>query len=272
MKIAIASDVHLEFGELDIKNTEAADVLVLAGDICTAKDFRTRDSSNKYSARYHNFFDQVSAEFPQVLYVLGNHEHYGNDWNYTLQNIRDRLSDRVNIKLMECESVEIRGVTFLGTTLWTSLSNRDPHVMWQIPNRMSDFTTIKHGVRRDMIHNDPPRITPELWCQKHEHCREFLETSLVLGDSTPTVVITHFTPSYRSCHPKYSDQVIMNAAFHTELHDFIYDRPQVKLWIHGHTHDDFDYVINQTRVVCNPRGYVKYEDRVNTWALKYYEV
>jgi calcineurin-like phosphoesterase family protein len=64
----------------------------------------------------------------------------------------------------------------------------------------------------------------------------------------------------------------MNAAFHTELHDFIYDRPQVKLWIHGHTHDDFDYVINQTRVVCNPRGYVKYEDRVNTWALKYYEV
>jgi predicted phosphodiesterase len=272
MKIAIASDVHLEFGELDIKNTEAADVLVLAGDICTAKDFRTRDSNNKHSVRYHNFFDQVSAEFPQVLYVLGNHEHYGNDWNYTLQNIRDRLSDRPNIRVMERESVEIQGVTFLGTTLWTSLSNRDPHVMWQIPNRMSDFTTIKHSVRTDMIHNDPPRITPELWCQKHERCREFLETSLVPGDSTPAVVITHFTPSYQSCHPKYSDQVIMNAAFHTELHDFIYDRPQVKLWIHGHTHDDFDYEINKTRVVCNPRGYVRYEDRVNTWALKYYEV
>ena len=32
------------------------------------------------------------------------------------------------------------------------------------------------------------------------------------------------------------------------------DGSRAQLWIHGHTHDSFDYVVNGTRVVCNPRG------------------
>ena len=271
MKIAVASDIHLEFGELDIRNTEGADVLVLAGDICVAKDFRTRDSSNKYAARYHQFFDQVSQEFPKVLYVIGNHEHYGNDMAYTARNLRDRLADRPNIQLLEKETTVIDGVVFLGTTLWTDLNKRNPQVMWRIPNLMSDFNAIKVDVRQNLIHNDPPRITPDIWCDEHDRCRKFLERKINTGVDK-TVVITHFTPSYKSSHPKYDNEVIMNAAFHTEMHDFIYDNPQVKLWIHGHTHEDFDYMINQTRVVCNPRGYVKYEDRVDTWTLKHFDI
>ena len=31
----------------------------------------------------------------------------------------------------------------------------------------------------------------------------------------------------------------------------------MKLWVHGHTHDSFDYEVNGTRVLCNPRGYAK---------------
>ena len=30
---------------------------------------------------------------------------------------------------------------------------------------------------------------------------------------------------------------------------------QPQLWLHGHTHDSFDYRIGGTRVVANPRGY-----------------
>ena len=29
------------------------------------------------------------------------------------------------------------------------------------------------------------------------------------------------------------------------------------LWIHGHTHDSFDYRLGATRVLANPRGYVQ---------------
>ena len=33
------------------------------------------------------------------------------------------------------------------------------------------------------------------------------------------------------------------------------DASRVLLWIHGHTHDVFDYRVQGARVVCNPRGY-----------------
>jgi len=47
----------------------------------------------------------------------------------------------------------------------------------------------------------------------------------------------------------------MNGAYHSDLSNIMLDNPQIKLWTHGHTHNCFDYVIGETRVVCNPRGY-----------------
>jgi predicted phosphodiesterase len=38
MKIAVCSDLHLEFGDLDLQNDEAADVLILSGDIFIASE------------------------------------------------------------------------------------------------------------------------------------------------------------------------------------------------------------------------------------------
>jgi len=32
------------------------------------------------------------------------------------------------------------------------------------------------------------------------------------------------------------------------------------LWIHGHMHAASDYLVNGTRVVSNPRGYVMWDD------------
>lgn len=39
---------------------------------------------------------------------------------------------------------------------------------------------------------------------------------------------------------------------------------RVALWIHGHTHDSFDYTVEGTRVLCNPRGYAKNGVNENT--------
>jgi hypothetical protein len=56
------------------------------------------------------------------------------------------------------------------------------------------------------------------------------------------------------------------------LHDYILDRPKIKLWTHGHTHDVFDYMLGTTRVFCNPRGYDGYEQRAEQFELKVVEV
>jgi len=35
----------------------------------------------------------------------------------------------------------------------------------------------------------------------------------------------------------------------------------VDAWIHGHTHNSFDYTVcGETRVICNPRGYALSDD------------
>jgi hypothetical protein len=64
----------------------------------------------------------------------------------------------------------------------------------------------------------------------------------------------------------------MNGGYHSDLSEFILDRPAIKLWTHGHTHEEFDYMIGDTRVVCNPRGYIGYEELANNFKLKVVEV
>ncbi len=66
------------------------------------------------------------------------------------------------------------------------------------------------------------------------------------------MVVTHFLPSRSSCHEKYHSNLV-NAYFANDRDDLTAGVP---LWIHGHTHSSFDYVLpTGCRVVCNPRGY-----------------
>jgi hypothetical protein len=71
-----------------------------------------------------------------------------------------------------------------------------------------------------------------------------------------TVVVTHHLPHRQSIHPKYEGSDL-NPSFASDLGDLM--GPSVSLWIHGFTHESFDYVMSGTRVVCNPRGYVPME-------------
>ena len=76
------------------------------------------------------------------------------------------------------------------------------------------------------------------------------------GDAA-TVVISHHAPSPRSIADKYRGNAL-NPAFVSDLEALILEY-DIALWIHGHTHTAFDYSIGETRVICNPRGYLPYE-------------
>jgi hypothetical protein len=101
---------------------------------------------------------------------------------------------------------------------------------------------------------------------------EFIKTTVEANPAGHYVVVGHHAPSRLSTHPKYQDQAIMNGGYSSELDGFILDHPQLKLWTHGHTHEDFDYCIGSTRILCNPRGYINYEERADTWQLVTVEV
>jgi len=90
MKIALASDIHLEFGPIDLTNDQSADVLVLAGDICVANDFVGSRASKR--EQYQNFFARCCEQFPQVVYILGNHEHYNGDAAKSYEILKQHLN------------------------------------------------------------------------------------------------------------------------------------------------------------------------------------
>jgi len=287
MKIAIASDVHLEFGDLILKNEENADVLILSGDICVAADFRESDGiiENGKSQRYTDFFSRCASEFPKVLYVAGNHEHYNGDYAETFTILRKYLGHIENLHILDKEHVTINDVTFIGGTLWTDMNAQDPVTLAHIRVKMNDFRLIENsnemvsyrtfdvneeGTEIAKFHKRPARFTPQDTVQDHKKMLEYINvTSEPLGKY---VVVGHHAPSKASTHPRYQTEVIVNGAYSSRLDDFILNHPQIKLWTHGHTHEDFDYMVGTTRVVCNPRGYDGYEERADNFKLKYVEI
>jgi hypothetical protein len=86
------------------------------------------------------------------------------------------------------------------------------------------------------------------------------------------VVVGHHAPSKQSTHPKYQNDQLMNGGYSSDLSEFILDHPQIKLWTHGHTHDPFDYMIGETRIVCNPRGYGGHDPQADVFELKYLDI
>lgn len=278
MKIAITSDVHLEFGDLDLQNEENADVLILGGDIFVAEDVKNfsyidqqimaaTPSMLARGERYRNFLKRCSERFPHVILIMGNHEHYHGDYAHTANTIHTLVGEFSNIHFLDKEWRIINGVLFYGGTLWTNMNNEDPDTMHRIRFMMNDFNCV-----RNTSEEGKSVFMPEDAVEDHYAFRRGLDDVLALHPDMPTVVVGHHAPSKASTHPRYKNEVLMNGAYSTNLDEFILDRRQIKLWTHGHTHEDFDYMIGTTRVVCNPRGYDGYEAKADNFKLKYVDV
>jgi len=279
MKIAIVSDIHLEFGDLDFANDENADVLVLGGDILIAselKDFAYDENAEIVMAtssvrarakRYVDFINRCCERFKQVIYITGNHESYHGDFAETYKIIKGTFGDIHNLHILDNEWRIINGVLFFGGTLWTDMNGEDPVTMSHITGTMNDYRQIKNTGP-----NAGGRFLPQDAVEEHYRFRRNLDEALTMHPGLPAVVCGHHAPSKQSTHPRYKTEYIMNGAYSTDLDNFILDRRQIKLWTHGHTHEDFDYMIGTTRIVCNPRGYDGYEERADHFQLKVVEI
>ena len=277
MKIALASDVHLEFGDLDLDNTENADVLILGGDICVAADIGQRDTYNIMgehykSNRYHDFFQRCCARFPHVIFIVGNHEHYHGDFAKTVPHFKDVLGYLPNLHILEKETWILDDVTFIGGTLWTDMNRRSIRTLHEISRMMNDFRCVDNSAKSSDQRGWNPRFSTTDAADDHDAMLEYIRLMIEGKFDQKFVVVGHHAPSRLSTHPRYADQHIMNGGYSSELDDFILDHPQIKLWTHGHTHEDFDYMIGSTRILCNPRGYINYEERADTWKLKTVEI
>jgi len=275
MKIAVCSDLHLEFGDLDLENAENADVLILGGDIFVANDLTYLEpapidnvlmptSMSLRARRYYDFIERCCKRFPHVVLITGNHEHYHGDFAETHWILRKVFADFTNLYILDKQFTIIDNVVFFGGTLWTDMNGSDPHTMLTNRGLMNDYNCIKNTSQEGM-----KVFMPQDSVDDHKKFLTELEKVLDVYPTQTTVVVGHHAPSKASTHPRYKTETTMNGAYSSNLDNFILDNRQIKLWTHGHTHEDFDYRIGTTRVVCNPRGYDGYEAKADTFTLKY---
>lgn len=238
MKILVLSDLHIEFAPFDpvyggVRIDHGVDLVVLAGDIHVG--------TRGISWARQSFPDKA------IVYVPGNHEFYRGHWLHTLDALRV-AARQFDVSLLEDDVLEMGGYRFLGTTLWTDFElfgiASKPKAVVQALASMADFRVIQAG--------EPHRgLSPQDTIDRHITSRTWLTTELAKGTPEKTVVITHHLPSMESVALHYRTDCT-SAAFGSNLEHLL---GQSTLWIHGHTHDSFDYVLNGTRIVCNPRGY-----------------
>jgi Icc-related predicted phosphoesterase len=277
MKLYVTSDIHLEFGDLQLENRDDVDVLILSGDICVARDIGRPDPNNimegSRSQQVRDFFRRVSRDFPETMFVMGNHEHYHGDFAKTQSRLQEMLITEglTNIHLLEKSCWEFKDYLFIGGTLWTDFNSADPLTLYHAKNAMNDY----RGVKNSHVHFY--KFTPEHAMEDHMRMKNYIATVIdnrrALGErSDRVIVVGHHAPSRASTHPRYQHDTLMNGCYSSNMEEFILDRPEIVLWTHGHTHEDFDYMIGTTRVVCNPRGYIGYEARADSWKPKLIEL
>jgi DNA repair exonuclease SbcCD nuclease subunit len=280
MKIAVCSDLHLEFEDIILKNDEGADVLILSGDIMIAEDLHNHPpvvtnpyapyidlgSRQKKAQQFRDFLSRCSFQFPHVIYIAGNHEFYHGRWAGSLDHLRETCSLYPNVYFLENDIKVINEVSFIGATLWTDCNKGDPLTLHALTDMMNDYRVIR---------NDElgfTRLRPAHTIDRHRYTMSYLKAVLPDLKDKKVVFVGHHTPSYQSIHDRYKKDYLMNGGYHSDLSEFILDNPQIKLWTHGHTHEPFDYMIGTTRIVCNPRGYSGHDESAEYFELKYLDI
>ena len=223
MKIRLLSDLHLEFKEYRV-TYGGEDLLVLAGDISPDKQ-----DVMKLITDYLNQDPKAI-----VIFVPGNHDYY-----YSTIEETDEFYANISLPrfhFLQNNSIVINGIRFYGTTMWSDLSSSDTNL---IESMRADYRLINSFTTKDM---------GKIFLKSCEGVRRITEES-----EEPIVVITHHLPSYQSISPHYKNKPT-NPSFASHL-DYLVIK--TKIWMHGHTHSTQDYKIKDTRVVCNPRGYIR---------------
>ncbi|RUM24456.1 hypothetical protein EFQ99_16895 [Rhizobium vallis] len=239
MRAWVFSDLHLLHNPpWPFPDIPDADVCIFAGDF----------SDNGMVTGISMLGETVSKHMP-VVYVPGNHEFYGSS---VLEGTREgvnRAAQYPNVHMLSRGAVSICGFRFIGATLWSDFQLFGMHgpAMYEAQHGMNDYRDIKYSKRPYR------RFTAQQSLTMHIQDTSFLKSWLQEETAEPTVVVTHHAPSILSVPVEFLDDPLA-PAYASRLEKTIM-RYQPRLWVHGHLHKRCDYMIGETRVVCNPRGY-----------------
>lgn len=253
MKLAIHSDLHTEFYDqqrLPFIVPSDADYLIFAGDITTMKNMP-------------EFMKLVKSEYPElkVIFVLGNHEFYGQIYESALATYRALAAD-YGFHLLEKSHLvdDFHKIVFYGGVLWSdfSLANKQNASMNWAYHAVSDFRVIKKmKFMPDIVGMNVTSFTPEDAYNEHKSTLRGMKSAFKKYPDYKHVVITHFLPSIHLVHSDYRDSLLTSAYWASNIKDDFLKMADV--WIYGHSHNNINYDLkideHTTRFVCNQGGY-----------------
>lgn len=240
MKIRYLSDLHLEFIKPDkiyefIKQIPSGindEICVLAGDI-----------GDPYKSHYTIFMEFINSNFKKSFVILGNHEYYNKSIKETNDFTRKMFEKFENISLLNNSYENYNNHCFIGTTLWSKITN--PAFKINDVNKIKDFDYIAYNtLNAKAVH--------------------FLED--VVKTNTNCIVITHHLPSESLIDPKYKTVSMSkyNQWFYCNMDKLIaMSSLNIKCWFYGHTHTYSNRIINGIQFLCNPGGYPDENNDVN---------
>ena len=238
MKIRLLSDLHLESSPFNYKFI-GEDVLVLAGDIHTLN-------------RHEELLNQIPGEV-EIMFVAGNHEYYKNEVK-EVQSFLVGLDQKYeNFHYLRNSGRTIGDVAFFGGTMYTDfrLGRFDPLAEFNASRGINDFRITKiddGGLWR--------KWTPEDHKKEHrEFCHQLKDWAV--GRKGKRVVISHFVPHELAIASQWKESEL-NAYFTADMSKYMGWKG---LWLYGHTHNSADFMVGETRVVGNPKGYGKENQR-----------
>lgn len=245
MKLQILSDLHIDSYARQshpighIPKTDA-DVVLVAGDTANS------DSGMPWLQ------EQAARLQVPLITIAGNHEYF----NENVLEFDEKLATWDNydnesmqgVKILQCQHIDIDDVRILGCTLWTDYQYKaNEETMEKAKHFMRDYKQIYAGNEL---------FSPEVSIQIHAKQRQWLQQALITAKELgkKTIVMSHHSVSPLSVSEKYAS-LPSNAAFVSDFSEWMHKDWAPMLWVHGHTHEAFDYRIGNTRVIVNPRAY-----------------
>lgn len=253
MRCYYLSDLHLESQDFPWPLPNG-DVLVVAGDLCHARCLdptRTDRYSIEQRSRVTRFVDAALASFAHVLLVAGNHDHYDGVFDETADLFRRCLP---GVSVLDDAHIDIGGVRFFGTTLWSDFDGRNPEAMHAVRRRMGEYFFVK---RRGIAAGGLPALVkfrPEDAADAFDASVRALKACLASPGTRTTVVISHHAPSRQGLNPRHAGNGL-DGAYASDLEPMIAEFANVPVWVHGHTHTRRRYRVGRTLVHTNCRGF-----------------
>lgn len=229
MRIRLISDVHHEFyvDKRLYANPDNADVLVVAGDLAVGHD------------RVWSALKRFGDTHEKVIYTTGNHEYYGSSIA-VFDDYLSRFARDTNIHFLNPGSIVLGGVAFIGANLWTNF-RKDAMAKFACARNINDFNRIK-GFNTD-------------YCtQLHTEHIKYIKEAYAQYPKQKKVIVTHFLPAVECISPQYRGPDLINYYFANDYGNWISDLKDTTC-LFGHTHDNVDITIGDTRCIANPYGY-----------------